>query len=174
MQETRLGIEGKCLAGMTVARGEKWKVKLCRAQITKKGYTSGRVAVAGRAHFGIVDPQFEGIQVDTTRIACAHNGAICRGGMYCFPIYLVTCEGMSERNGGILLELARMIKAIKGPRVVMGDWNMPPEVLHAAGWVDEVEGKIVAPTMPTCKGSVIDLFVVDRRLMNSILYVKRM
>ena len=42
------------------------------------------------------------------------------GGIHCFAVYLVTCEGMSERNRALLLDLARLIKAVRGPWVVMG------------------------------------------------------
>ena len=174
LQETRLGTRDKCCAGMEAARKEKWKVKLVEAHITETGYASAGVAVAGRSHFGMTDPHLDGFMYDNTRIAHMHLGAVCRGGIHLISVYLISCEGMSERNRGILLDLARLIKAIRGPWVVMGDWNMPPEVLEAAGWVGEVEGKIVSPKLPTCKGSVIDYFVVDRRLMHAVLYVKRL
>ena len=159
---------------MEAARKEKWKVKLVEAHIAETRYISARAAVAGKSHFGMTDPHLDGFMYDNTRIAHMHLGAVCRGGIHLISVYLISCEGMSERNRGILLDLARLIKAIRGPWVVMGDWNMPPEVLEAAGWVGEVEGKIVSPKLPTCKGSVIDYFVVDRRLMHAVLYVKRL
>ena len=56
----------------------------------------------------------------------------------------------------------------------MGDGNLPPEVLQAAGRVEEVCGKVICPSVPTCKNSVIDYFVVDRRLLQAVRYVKRM
>ena len=133
IQETRMATCEKCAAGMVAARKAKWKTKLEQADITRKGYTSAGVAVACRSHFGASYPQMEGVNVDKARIAHAHVGAVCRGGIHCFALYLVTCEGMSERNRSLLLDLARLIKAVRGPWVVMGDFNMPPEALEQAG-----------------------------------------
>ena len=120
IQETRLATRERCSAGMLAARKAKWRTKLKQADITRKGYTSAGVAVACRSHFGASYPQVEGVVVDEARIAHAHVGAVCRGGIHCFAVYLVTCEGMSERNRALLLDLARLIKAVRGPWVVMG------------------------------------------------------
>ena len=51
---------------------------------------------------------------------------------------------------------------------------MPPDVVQASGWLEEVCGKAVSPSVPTCKNSIIDYFVVDRRLMDSVVYVKHL
>ena len=39
---------------------------------------------------------------------------------------------------------------------MMGDWNMPPQDLVASGWPLLVDGVVVAPSLPTCNGSVYD------------------
>ena len=174
MQETRIMGEDRCNAGMQAARHSKWKAKLTEARTTEKGYASAGVTVACRAHFGISHPQALGWCYDSTRIQHAHVGAVCRGGIHCISVYLHTCEGMSEKNRGLLMDLARIVRHIRGPWIIMGDWNMAPEVLQASGWVDEICGKAVCPGVPTCKKSIIDYFVVDRRLMHAVLYVKRM
>ena len=93
---------------------------------------------------------------DAARVAHMHLGGFCRGGVHCFSVYLVTNEGMSEKNKAVLLNLAKRIKAVRGPWIVMGDWNLPPEALEASGWAEEVEGKICSPAVPTCKGSTLD------------------
>ena len=112
IQETRLETEAKCWAGMAAARKAKWKVKLAQADTTEKGYSSAGVAVACRAQFGVVVPSIEEVKYDSARIAHAHLGAVCRGGVHCFAVYLVTCEGMSEKNQELLRELAQLIKAV--------------------------------------------------------------
>ena len=66
------------------------------------------------------------------------------------------------------------MKALRGPWVLMGDWNMVPAALDAVGWVEEIEGKIVCPQVATCMGSTLDYFVIDRRLMHAVMYVRRL
>ena len=174
IQETRVTTKEKCATGMGAAKKAKWKTKLVEADVTCKGYSSAGVAVACRSHFGMTDPHVDGIEYDRARIAHGHIGAVCRGGIHCFSVYLHTCEGMTGRKRALLLELSRLVKAVRGPWVVMGDWNLTPDALEAVGWAEEVEGKIVCPLVPTCKGSVIDFIVIDRRLMHAVLYVKRL
>ena len=121
MQETRIISQDRCNAGMQAARRAKWRVKLTAARVTEKGYASAGVAVACRAQFGISHPQVHGWSYDETRIHHAHVGAVCRGGMHCISVYMHTNEGLSERNRGLLLELARILRGIRGPWIIMGD-----------------------------------------------------
>ena len=174
IQEMRVVGQDRCHGGMEAARKAKWKIKITPACVTEKGYASAGVAVACRAQFGMVHPQAQGWEYDTTRMQHAHVGAVCRGGIHCVAVYLYNSEGLSERNRGVLLDLARLIRGLRGPWVVMGDWNLSPEVLQASGWVEEVCGKVLCPSMPTCKNSTIDYFVVDRRLVHAVVYVKRL
>ena len=174
VQETRVMTQERCVVGMTTVKKAKWKTRLVEADATCKGYASAGVAIACRSHFGAFSMQEQVVEYDAARIAHLHIGAVCRGGMHCFSVYLHTCEGMSARNQTLLLQLARLVKAVTGPWVVMGDWNMELGTLEAAGWAEEVEGKILCPTLPTCKGSVLDCFVIDRRLMHAVLYVRRL
>ena len=55
-----------------------------------------------------------------------------------------------------------------------GDWNLTPEMLVEAGWVNEVWGKLIATKSPTCGAARLDFFVIDRRLGPSVAYVKKM
>ena len=143
IQETRVTTKEKCATGMGAAKKAKWKTKLVEADVTCKGYSSAGVAVACRSHFGMTDPHVDGIEYDRARIAHGHIGAVCRGGIHCFSVYLHTCEGMTGRKRALLLELSRLVKAVRGPWVVMGDWNLTPDALEAVGWAEEVKGKIV-------------------------------
>ena len=174
IQEMRVVGHDRCNAAMQAAKKAKWKMKVVQAHVTEKGYASAGVAVACRSHVGMCHPRVQGWEYDGTRIHHSHIGAVCRGGIHCFSIYLYNSEGLTDRNRALLLDIARLLRGIRGPWVVMGDWNLAPEVLQAAGWVEEVCGKIICPSVPTCKKSVIDYFVIDRRLLQAVKYVKRM
>ena len=132
LQETRVINLDRCNAGMQAAKAAKWKVKLTPAQVTEKGYASAGVAVACRAPYGMTHPQVQGWGFDGTRIHHAHLRVACRGGIHCLSVYLYTCEGLSERNCRLLRELARLVKGVHGPWIILGDWNMPPDVLQAS------------------------------------------
>ena len=73
----------------------------------------------------------------------------------------------------ILQELAIALKALKGPWVVAGDWNLTPEVLRASRWPELVGGVVVATASPTCHQSTYDYFVVSDSLAHAIAGVQR-
>ena len=54
----------------------------------------------------------------------------------------------------ILQEAAVAIKQLRGPWVLGGDWHLTPNALCATNWLSLVGGVVVAPTAPTCHGSV--------------------
>ena len=106
---------------------------------------------------------------DTTRIVTAHVGAICRGGIHIFSVYLCTKEGLIERNRNLLAQLARLIGAARGPWIVMGDWNLAPAALEETTWPDEVQGKVLCTRAPTCNLAVLDFFAIDKRLLPAVM-----
>ena len=73
-----------------------------------------------------------------------------------------------------LTQLARLVKMVRGPWVIGGGWNLAPEALAEAGWVGEVEGRIVATKAPTCGASRLDYFVLSRQLGQGVAYIKRL
>ena len=56
--------------------------------------------------------------------------------------------------------IARVLRAVNGPWAVGGDWECAPDNLRGTRWLKLVCGVIVAPKSPTCRGRVIDFFVV--------------
>jgi hypothetical protein len=96
-----------------------------------------------------------------------------RGGIHVGSIYLRDSEGLSAENMTILGELAIAIKQLSGPWFFGGDFNIPPDVLLASGWLGLVGGSVVAPTNPTCHGSVYDYFVVSSALLPAVLGAQR-
>ena len=86
-------------------------------------------------------------------------------------IYLRVNEGLTEANLLILQHAAILIKSLKGPFIIGGDWNLEPHVLEAANWTSMVGGRIHAPSQPTCNANVYDYFVVSVGLKHSVVGV---
>eukprot|EP00959_Pyramimonas_sp_CCMP1952_P061744 1290248-Pyramimonas_sp.AAC.1 len=69
---------------------------------------------------------------------------------------------MSAANEALLVKIARylaVLNAIRRDWIVMGDWNLAPDLL-SSGWLAGVNGFVAAPPRPTClseqPGSIID------------------
>ena len=45
---------------------------------------------------------------------------------------------------------------------------MPPQTLIDSGWVDSIEGVVVATTASTCNSSVYDYFIVSVKLRHAV------
>ena len=78
----------------------------------------------------------------------------------------------SETNLHILEQAAICLKAIKGPWIAVGDWNIEPHLFTAADWLNIVGGVVHAPSQPTCHGHVYDFFVVHRAISLAIVGVQ--
>ena len=88
-------------------------------------------------------------------------------------IYLCESEGLSSENMSILEAAAVALGTATGPWIVGGDWNMPPQLLLQSGWLEIVQGVIVAPDPPTCNDSVYDYFVVHWSLAHAVAGVQQ-
>ena len=68
-------------------------------------------------------------------------------------------------DAALLHQIAGVLFAARKPYLIMADWNMPPEVLSASGWLSPIAGKIVATERPTCvtrgTATVFDYAVVS-------------
>ena len=102
------------------------------------------------------------------RVAFSHVGAIIKGGIHFGSVWLRDTEGLSEENMQILQAISRALTQVKGPWILGGDWNIPPEVLMESGWVDSIEGVIVAPKVNTCNNSVYDYFIISVKLRHAV------
>ena len=147
----------------------KWSVSLVDSNLTDAMRNSAGVGVAARAHIGVaVGPSLS----DDPRLAARYQrrwiGAICKGGLHCGSIYPIVSEGMSATNCDLLQAVVEDLASLRGPWLVGGDWNMPPDVLVASGWPQFVNGVIVAPPTPTCRGNTNDYFVVSAELAHAV------
>ncbi len=93
---------------------------------------------------------------------------MCKGGLHVVSVYLHDAEGLTQRNLDILQSLAGTLQAIRGPWVVAGDWNMPPNELASSGWLSLVGGVAFTPGAPTCGSAVNDYFVVAEGFREAI------
>ena len=73
----------------------------------------------------------------------------------------------------LLEEAAAIVCVLRGPWVIAGDWNIEPATLLASGWVDLVDGAIIAPQLPTCHGHIYDYFVISKTLAHAVAGIQR-
>jgi len=107
------------------------------------------------------------------RFKLAWIGAILRGGLHAGSVYLQDSVGLNDVNLAVLQEVAVVLKQLRGPWVLAGDWNINPDLLRSSAWLDVVGGVLVAPQTPTCHGSTYDFFVVSQDLASSVVAVAR-
>ena len=150
-----------------------WRAHFGPALVTAARGTSGGTAVTARKGLGSI--QHEGVADGYQhRIAGAWVGAIQKGGIHVFSVYMKDGEGMGGTNAAILTQLAAMIAAVRGPWIVGGDWNMSPKTLTEANFPSIVKGRIHAPPQPTCNDKTYDYFLVSSDISDSVVSVKRL
>ena len=99
-------------------------------------------------------------------------GAVCKGGIHFGSCYLQCNWHVAEHrtfNLDLLQNVAAVVATLKGPWIIGGDWQCPPEELRSTGWLKTVKGVIYAPKAPTCGDGdrIIDYFVVSEDLAQS-------
>ena len=73
----------------------------------------------------------------------------------------------SGLNLWLLEVLVACILCFDGPWIAMGDWNLEPNDLSQAGWLETVNGKVFAPSAATCAGgagAVLNNFVLSEAM----------
>ena len=147
-----------------------WNLYPVPALRTEADGLSAGVAIASRAFYGMSKGCLEGVP-DTfkPRIACAHVGAFCRGGVHIISAYFWCAEGLSRRNLDLMHYLAMVIHSLSGPWILGADFNMPPDVVESSGWLQLIKGKVVVAEAPTCGLSKYDYFIVDSRLGGAVV-----
>ena len=174
-QETKLLTDAALLSAQRQARSLGWNPTLSMAHRTAQHHGSGGNAILARKGIGITPVADTVIRADLRhRIQASWVGGICKGGIYVLSIYLKDAEGLSETNMYILEQAAICIKALKGPWVIGGDWNIEPHLLSAANWLNIVGGVVHAPSQPTCHAHVYDYFVVHKAISPAIAGVQRL
>ena len=70
---------------------------------------------------------------------------------WCQPTY-----GLEKGSRLALLHRLRLLlKTLKGPCVVGGDWNLEPNMLPSTGWARRLGGEIFAPDGPNATTNAI-------------------
>ena len=99
-------------------------------------------------------------------------GAICKGGFHLAIAYLHSSLGLSHpKNLTLLQDIACVLMTLKDPFVLTADFNGTEDDLRRTGFLKLVGGVIFAPKKATCKGRVIDFFVVSQDLAGSVVGV---
>ena len=107
------------------------------------------------------------------RFMVKHMGAICRGGFHLATGYLHCSVGVGHKsNQDLLRAAAGVLRGLNGPWVMAADWQCTPEQLAATWWLKLVGGRIIAPEIETCKGRIIDYFVVSDSWAGAALCAK--
>ena len=102
------------------------------------------------------------------RLASMWAGGIQKGGVHVISIYLWSGEGLSERNVALLQRLELLLRTIRGPWIVCGDWNIDAPALQRAGWPKRLKGQLFAPRTPTCNDRCYDFFLVSGSLAPAV------
>jgi hypothetical protein len=174
VQELRAPSVSACMAQERAARRAKWGLVTAPAVVTDQGGVSAGVAIAGRSHFGMCkhDTPLHSASEHTPGWAVAsHVGAMGKGGVHLISVYCWCSEGLSQRNLDLLQDVARLISRLNGPWCLAADFNFEPQALADCGWLDLVQGRIVAPDAPTCGKKVYDYFVVSKSLRHVVVGV---
>ena len=116
-----------------------------------------------------------GVGVAEGRLASAWVQGGVRGGILCLTVYLWHTEGMSVRNVEILAQAGEIIRQHRGPWLVGGDFNLPPDAFQkkAGWWLEKVGGSIQASgetTFRPAQGthSELDYFVIDGNIAHTV------
>ena len=59
------------------------------------------------------------------RFTLKHVGAVCKGGIDAGSCYLISCGAKvkDQRNRDVLQLMAGVLRAVRGPLAIAGDWN---------------------------------------------------
>ena len=168
-QETRETSPEKCRKLEKGAWIRGWAASISTATKTLAGGASAGVAVLARKGTGMTTDN--GLAVGPTHAERLHHawmGGVQRGGIHIVSIYLWTGEGLSERNLALLHRLKLVLRALKGPWVVGGDWNIEPELLQSSGWARFLRGQLFVPKGPTCGDRRYDYFLTSTSLAHAV------
>jgi hypothetical protein len=173
-QETKRFSASGVESALADAKSQGWNAHLSLAHPTAAAMGSGGCAVMVRSGSGIIPASAQTVREPFRyRIAVAWVDAVCRGGIHCISVYLRHSEGLSPANMAILEELYAVVKQVKGPWLIAGDWNLTPQVLSGSAWLKMVSGVIFATELPTCHSSTYDFFVVHESLAPAVAGVQR-
>ena len=173
MQETRLPEAADCRAAEAAAARKGWSASINPAVRTPDGGASAGVAVLARKGNGIAFPTIAAVDPpDRPRISAMWVAGIQKGGVHIVSVYLWTGEGLSDRNVALLQRLELLLRTLRGPWLLCGDWNIDAEDFQRSGWPARLKGQLFAPRLPTCNDRCYDFFIASRTLAPAILGVQ--
>ena len=194
LQETHLPGSEQMATAQRWSRKRGWAAFLQSAEVVGEHYAANRggVAMGGPQHISSSVPtEFEGmlgeaallapeglehpLQYLRSRILARHFHAMLKRGVTLVTVYLEPGLRASGLNLWLLEVLAACILCFDGPWIAMGDWNMEPQELAQAGWLDTVNGKVAATSAATCAGgagAVLDYFVLSEAMAHLVQQVK--
>jgi hypothetical protein len=84
-----------------------------------------------------------------------------------FAVYFKDGIGLAGETLERRMQLASTARTLKGPWIMVGDWNMTPQQLAEGGVVDQTGGSVITPkdTIFTCSsgmGRMLDFVVTPR------------
>ena len=162
LQETREVSKDKCKKLERGAWARGWSATISLATRTVAGGSSAGVAVLARKGIGLTAGENNVVgDAHSERLHHAWMGGVQKGGVHVISIYLWTGEGLTERNLALLHRLKLLVRTLKGPWVVGGDWNIEPELLQSSGWARYLKGQVFATEGPTCGDKRYDFFLVS-------------
>jgi len=150
-----------------------WNCSASPAKLTELGGPSGGCVVAARRGTGIRAEEGAVPGRIAHRFHVAWVAAVVRAGLHIASIYLRDGVGLDDENLATLHEVAGILRGLRGPWILGGDWNVSPEVLLGSNWLSVVGGVVVAPKTPTCNKHVYDFFVVSEGLLPAVRGVIR-
>jgi len=174
LQESRVSSENGILKLKREARNLGWNGVADPAWASPAGAGSGGCAVFARRGTGVAQPP--GLQVPEGlrhRIVVAWAAGLLPGGVHIISIYLIDGAGLNEENLEILHQVSAILRQLKGPWIIAGDWNVDYATIAASRWPELVRGTIVAPALPTCFSSTYDFFIVSEGLAHVVAGIAR-
>ena len=174
MQESKKFKESAHKVAGNTARRLGWSHAIGYAHRTAGTMGSGGCAILARKGIGIHSPTNSAIpDFCSHRIHLAWVACVAKGGMHCMSIYLIDSVGMNPSNILICEQAALVLRALCGPWICSGDWNLEPDVLAASGFLKLVDGVVFAASLPTCGEKKFDYYVVSKSIAHAVVGMQR-
>ena len=173
LQETKVNEKQAAEAAKQRLMNLGWRAHLGLATTTNAGAPSSGTAVLNRRANGLapVEEELAGGE-QSHRIAAAWVDGVLKGGILCISVYLKDGVGLNDSNTKVLDEVLVTAKAAGLPFIIAGDWNVQPEDLERAGWLETLKAVAICPQQPTCNDNRYDFFVVDNTIRHIVTAVQ--
>ena len=161
------------------SRNRGWAAAFQSAEVVGEHFAANRGGVA------IAGPQHISSSVPTELEAMLEEAAVLAPEGLEHPLQYLQSRILARHihamlailgaNLWLLEVLAACILYFDGPWIATGDWNMEPNELSLAGWLDTVNGKVFASSAATCAGgagAVLDCFVLSEAVAHLVQQVE--